>query len=261
MSDSKAEGSESKRPPPEFADLLAKPEVRARFEQTSAALEAADLVRRMRRQALSASGVRGISQEELAERAGISQPRISQIEKGEGRDGVSYAVLRKIAYACGIDWGHLLRAAIPGRVAAEQQAGAANVPAPHVAAQPEVGAIRQGSAVVGEGGQFGMVEAVLYDEAGVPQAVRIGGFSGLPPMIRDIRDLLFNEDAVDSFLSGSGAGLVSFDQFRAEAYMKSGQICPERVLVAGRTVGPNEQDPPREPSPAGTASPQTKPAG
>lgn len=89
MSDSKAEDSEGKGTPPEFADLLSKPEIRARFEQTSAALEAADLARRMRRQALSASGMRGISQEELAQRTGLSQPRISQIENAEGRDGVA----------------------------------------------------------------------------------------------------------------------------------------------------------------------------
>lgn len=52
------------------------------------------LIRQMRRQALSTSGVRGISQDELAQRTGLSQPRISQIEKANGRDGVSYAVLR-----------------------------------------------------------------------------------------------------------------------------------------------------------------------
>jgi DNA-binding XRE family transcriptional regulator len=149
MSDSKAEDGEGKRPSPEFADLLAKPEVRARFEQTSAALEAADLVRRMRRQALSTSGVRGISQEELARRADISQPRISQIEKGDGRDGVSYAVLRKIAYACGIDWGQLLRAAIEGRVAAQPQTVAVETPERQVAQQPADRAIRRGSVVCG----------------------------------------------------------------------------------------------------------------
>lgn len=101
-------------------DLLSTPEMRERFEQTSAALEAADLIRGMRQQALSTTGVRGISQEELAQRTGLSQPRISQIEKGAGRDGVTYAVLRKIAYACGIDWGAQLRAVIAGLQQSQQ---------------------------------------------------------------------------------------------------------------------------------------------
>jgi transcriptional regulator with XRE-family HTH domain len=91
------------------ADLLSDPRIRARFEEKAAALEAANLVRQMRSQALSASGMRGISQDELAQRAGLSQPRISQIEKGDGRDGLSYAVLRRLAYACGVDWGQALR--------------------------------------------------------------------------------------------------------------------------------------------------------
>lgn len=109
---------------PVVSDLLSDPQVRERFEQTSAALEVADLVRRMRRQALSTGGGRGISQLELAERTGISQPRISQIEKGSGRDGISYAVLRKIAYACGIDAGQLLREAIKGPANATEQVDA-----------------------------------------------------------------------------------------------------------------------------------------
>jgi hypothetical protein len=103
------------------------PQARERFEETSAALEAADLIRRMRSQALSASGVRGISQGELALRTGLSQPRISQIEKGTGRDGISYAVLRKIANACGIEWGHLLRAAIAHLAAVNERASLSGV--------------------------------------------------------------------------------------------------------------------------------------
>jgi transcriptional regulator with XRE-family HTH domain len=77
----------------------------------------------MRRQALSSSGVRGITQDELAQRTALSQPRISQIEKGTGRDGITYAVLRKIAYACGIEWGDLLRAAIDAASSQKQQTG------------------------------------------------------------------------------------------------------------------------------------------
>jgi transcriptional regulator with XRE-family HTH domain len=206
MSDSKTEGSEGKRPPPEFPDLLAKPEVKARFEQTSAALEAADLVRRIRRQALSATGVRGISQEELAQRAGISQPRISQIENGDGRDGVSYAVLRKIAHACGIDWGHLLRAAIAG-VAAQPQVVEPVAADRRAAAQPDTGAIGRGSAILDEAGRFRAVEAVLYDEAGRPNAVRFGGV-GDAPTFCDIRDLRFDADTGAFAVPGSPVQIV-----------------------------------------------------
>jgi transcriptional regulator with XRE-family HTH domain len=93
-------------------DLLENPQRRERFEETSAALEAADLVRAMREQAASKTGRRGISQTELAARTGLSQPRISQIEKGIGRDGISYALLRRIALACGIELGSTLRDAL-----------------------------------------------------------------------------------------------------------------------------------------------------
>jgi transcriptional regulator with XRE-family HTH domain len=96
-------------PAPPVDELLPDAASRARFEEVSAALEAADLVRRMRRRALSVQGTAGISQEELARRTGLSQPRISQIESSAGRDGLSYAVLRRIAHACGIDWGQMLR--------------------------------------------------------------------------------------------------------------------------------------------------------
>jgi hypothetical protein len=93
---------------PELDELLPTPEARERFEGTAAALEAAELLRALRQQALSASGTRGISQVELAKRTGLSQPRISQLEKGEGRDGLTYGVLRKIAYACGVNWREVI---------------------------------------------------------------------------------------------------------------------------------------------------------
>jgi predicted transcriptional regulator len=94
---------------PTLDELLPTKEARARFEEKAAALEAADLVRKMRLQALTSSGTRGISQRELARRAGMQQPQISQIESGEGRDGPTYAVLRRLAYACGLDWGRIIR--------------------------------------------------------------------------------------------------------------------------------------------------------
>jgi DNA-binding XRE family transcriptional regulator len=94
---------------PTLDELLPTPEARVAFEEKSAALEAAELVRSLRRRAFAVEGTAGISQEELARRIGTSQARISQIEKGEGRDGPSYALLRRIAYACGIDWLRALR--------------------------------------------------------------------------------------------------------------------------------------------------------
>jgi transcriptional regulator with XRE-family HTH domain len=70
------------------------------------------LVRTLRQQALTVSGTRGISQVELAKRIGLSQPRISQIEKGEGRDGLTYTVIRKIAHACGVNWRLVIQHAL-----------------------------------------------------------------------------------------------------------------------------------------------------
>ena len=94
---------------PTLDELLPTAEARARFEEKAAALEAADLVRKMRLQALTSTGTRGITQRELARRARMRQPQISQIESGEGRDGPTYAVLRRLAYACGLDWGRIIR--------------------------------------------------------------------------------------------------------------------------------------------------------
>ena len=97
---------------PILEELLPTPEARERFEGTAAALEAAELVRTLRQQALTVSGTRGISQVELAKRTGLSQPRISQIEKGEGRDGLTYTVIRKIAHACGVNWRLVIQHAL-----------------------------------------------------------------------------------------------------------------------------------------------------
>ncbi|MBW4090032.1 MAG: helix-turn-helix transcriptional regulator [Proteobacteria bacterium] len=106
---------------PGLEDLLPDPAGRSRFDATSAALEAAVLVRRMRALAPSAEGGRGITQSELARRAGLTPPRISQIESGEGSNGPTYAVIRKIAQACGIDWTRLVRQGLAG-LAAEMPA-------------------------------------------------------------------------------------------------------------------------------------------
>lgn len=62
-------------------------------------LEGGSLVRRMRDMA---DGRTGISQEELARRLGLSQARISAIERGGGPQGPTYELLKRIARACGL---------------------------------------------------------------------------------------------------------------------------------------------------------------
>lgn len=105
--------SEPKRTPnPEAMESPTVDEVVGRSEQFSEAydtarfvLEAASLIRRMRQRAIRDDGGIGYTQTELAERLpGISQPRISAIERGEGRDGVSYSLLKRVARACNIEW-------------------------------------------------------------------------------------------------------------------------------------------------------------
>jgi DNA-binding Xre family transcriptional regulator len=199
--------------PPQPSDLLEDPQFRERFEQTSAALEAADLVRLMRQNALSRSGVRGISQDELAARTGLSQPRISQIERGTGRDGISYAVLRKIAYACGIEWGDLLRDVLK-RGSAVTGAGAS---AAATSALPAArGVSYKGHTVQDLQGAFvGTISAVLFDESGQPDAVRVGGgiaqilnvkdlhyVAGNPPVFIADRSVTVEGGAVDVMASG-----------------------------------------------------------
>ncbi len=75
-------------------DHLADPEVRAGFEEQAAVLEAARLVRDLRESA-------GLSQEALARQVGTSQAHLSMLERGVGRYGPTYLMLRKIATACG----------------------------------------------------------------------------------------------------------------------------------------------------------------
>jgi transcriptional regulator with XRE-family HTH domain len=58
------------------------------------ALRAAKVVRAMRKGA-------GLSQKQLAERVGFSQARMSEIELGKGTQGPSWAVMERIASACG----------------------------------------------------------------------------------------------------------------------------------------------------------------
>jgi len=82
---------------PPLEALFSTAEQALAFEDASAALEAGRLVRALREQAK-------LTQAGLAERLGVSQPRVSAIEAGVGRDGPSYALLRRIAVACGATW-------------------------------------------------------------------------------------------------------------------------------------------------------------
>lgn len=82
---------------PTLEQLLPRAEQRLAFEEASAALEAGQLVRAARMNA-------GLTQVELAQRLGVEQPRVSAIEAGRGRDGPSYALLKRIFVACNIPW-------------------------------------------------------------------------------------------------------------------------------------------------------------
>lgn len=71
------------------------PELAAEMPVSSAAVEAGDLVRSMR---LAAN----MPQRELAHAAGLRQPALSAIERGEGKDGPTYRTLRDLAEAVGM---------------------------------------------------------------------------------------------------------------------------------------------------------------
>jgi tetratricopeptide (TPR) repeat protein len=85
-------------------DVLEDPAHLARFQESMDLAEAARLVRTMRERALRPDGRMGITQADLAARIEVSQARISQIESGEGRDGPSFTLLKRISRACGIRW-------------------------------------------------------------------------------------------------------------------------------------------------------------
>lgn len=71
------------------------PELAAQAPGSSAAAEAGDLVRALR---LAAK----MSQRELAAAAGLQQPALSAIERGEGKDGPTFRKLRDLAEALGM---------------------------------------------------------------------------------------------------------------------------------------------------------------
>src|SRR5947209_2975872 len=88
-------GANAGRKPVDVDALFPTPERMDRFREASDALEAAALIRSLRETA-------GISQAELARRLHISQGRMSVIEKGDGPNGPTYAMLKRVARACGV---------------------------------------------------------------------------------------------------------------------------------------------------------------
>jgi DNA-binding XRE family transcriptional regulator len=64
------------------------------IEAETATLHAAHFVGQARKQA-------HLSQADLAEKIGVSQARVSQMEKGEGPYGLSISLLERVAAACG----------------------------------------------------------------------------------------------------------------------------------------------------------------
>jgi transcriptional regulator with XRE-family HTH domain len=75
--------------------LYATPERAELFREATDALEAASLIRGIRE-------LVEISQAELARRLGVTPARMSTIEKGEGPNGPTYAMLKRVARACGV---------------------------------------------------------------------------------------------------------------------------------------------------------------
>ena len=86
------------------------PELREAFERRFFARRAAHLIQAMREDA-------GITKSELAARMKVEPPRISEVEKGEGRDGPTFRFMCNAAEACGFRWpsqiGELARLTLP----------------------------------------------------------------------------------------------------------------------------------------------------
>src|SRR5271169_6660426 len=69
---------------------------REAFVERSAAFEAGDLVRTMREKA-------HLTQKQLAKRISTSQSHLSEVERGNGLQGPTFSMLRKVAQACQIN--------------------------------------------------------------------------------------------------------------------------------------------------------------
>lgn len=76
--------------------VSATPEGAQAYRDQSAVLEAAAIIRQMR------EGAR-LTQRELAQRIGTTQPHISELERGTGTQGPTFLMLRRIAKACGTE--------------------------------------------------------------------------------------------------------------------------------------------------------------
>ena len=82
------------RPSAIEAEITTIPGMKNAIIHERAALRAARLVREMRNAA-------NLSQSKLAKELQVSQVRVSQIENGKGRYGVSVELLERVADACG----------------------------------------------------------------------------------------------------------------------------------------------------------------
>jgi transcriptional regulator with XRE-family HTH domain len=88
------------RDPIDFDELIgASSEAKEQFQTATYALEASALIREMR---LKADGGHPIQQKELARRLKVTPARISAIESGDGPAGPTFALLQRIAHACGV---------------------------------------------------------------------------------------------------------------------------------------------------------------
>ncbi|WP_035686569.1 helix-turn-helix transcriptional regulator [Bradyrhizobium sp. Cp5.3] len=89
----------SKRGGRSLADLVERIEradanLAAEKKLSSAAMRAGEFVRAMRKDA-------GLSQSQLADKLGVSQARISEIESGVGIQGPTWDLMERISVACG----------------------------------------------------------------------------------------------------------------------------------------------------------------
>jgi transcriptional regulator with XRE-family HTH domain len=72
-------------------------------EQGKAALENAEIVQEAARFLRQMREEAGLTQQQLGEKLGIKQARISELERGGTPEGMSYGILRRAAIACGLD--------------------------------------------------------------------------------------------------------------------------------------------------------------
>ena len=73
--------------------LLKRPRVKEAYDEQRVVLEAARFIRNLRESA-------GLTQTELAETMGVSQAVIARLEMGQGKRGITIAMLARVAAAC-----------------------------------------------------------------------------------------------------------------------------------------------------------------